>query len=448
MIAIEFDKVKSYPQLRMSMMTKTRIPLFYGLCGHLMLALAMLNLSCNKVNGKVEAMTSQATSPVLNSPQGEQTEIADLLSLKGECFIEVARFKIEQPSDYWQHERVIQEIVNQLETYHRFIIRSEFTEIVEDNRLKHDLYYRLLVGPFDAQQAGQELVNLINIGYGEASVDQLPETKEGTYPSEWNDLRALYIKNQGPRLVSDFDSWGDQYLEYVVDEKNQKLLFHSVSTYHLDRNGGKLYLADGKTGTFHIFHDFEPQGLVRLPNGIVLVEKTFYLYPDDPPGEYFGDHGKIDRGKLTAAANAIDVAPESIPVDYDGGDRDEKIAKVSALFELDLETRQLKSLKLFGANGGLFLMEDGTLYSSRNTVVAYGHRADSKVALLSMGPYYRLDFKRPNSIKMPKDFTFDENALAQPLYADSNGLKEIKTIIEVGNVKLISFNSAFYLQHN
>jgi hypothetical protein len=415
------------------MASKKRLTLFCKLPESLLLLATLFTLSCFQVKGEIEPIASNSPSLSQNLTSGalSQTDLENLLALRGEAFIEVASFKIEQPADYSQHETAIQEIVRRLEKYNRFVVESSYQAEVD---------YRVLVGPFAREQASQELEQIINSGHFQASDVEIIDGLGEDYGSR---LCALYTRNQGPRFVGDCDQELQPYVEYVIDAKNQRLLFHALSTNHFERYGGKIFFADGKLGTLHIFQDFESQGLTILPNGNVLFERTFPLYLDTSEGK---NNGEIDKSKLLKAAKEIEVAPKDIPVDY--YEVDGKQAKVSAIFELNTGTRRLKSLKVFAASGGLFLLKNGTLYISNMTMsTGYAVAPGERFVVRSIGLYRRVDLKKRTTIQMPEDFTLNSDDIVQPLFANAGDPEKIVTIAEVGSVKLISFNQTFYLQY-
>jgi hypothetical protein len=441
------------------MATKNGRTLIYELRGYLLFLIVIFTLSCSSVKGKVEAIASQ---PALHTASSKPdalspTEIEELLSLTGESYIEVARFPIQMPFGFYkyqQYEPAIQGLVNQLESYHRFIVQSSFKKEWPGNVPIYETYYRVLVGPFDKEQAAQELGYLINSGYQDASIHQLI-VRYGTEPPELFKLWFLYTKNHGPKFItSSVHNWGG-YIEYVVEPKSGLLLFHfiglpyEISDTVKERFVQGLFFANGKDGTIHILEGLNGNGFIMLPNRKVLVVRSFSVAPSGDESEI---RRKIDKDGLMKAAKEIGVAPNKLQVNYVGNIES---AEVSALFEFDLETRQLKSLRLCGGLGGIFSLKDGTIYLSNSATPAL--YADSRITpeeqldMVGKRPYYLFNPKKRTLVKMADEFIPNASEIVQPFFAMphfSEGMKTgIKTIAEVGIVKLFYLNGTFYLQH-
>jgi len=202
-----------------------------------------------------------------NQSELSQKEIEELLDLAGEYFIELVRFKGSYKYDeYWQYDSRIKEIVNELGTHNHFVLESWFRSgTVGESDFRYDQYYRLLVGPFNEEEALKELNDLVKSGYKDASIQQIARSDE-SYPIERHRLLFLYTKNEGPKFISCWVYLWFGYIEYAISNKTNRLLFHSVDTNHGDRGGGRLFLVDGKDGKINPIGDFRSQGLVILPN--------------------------------------------------------------------------------------------------------------------------------------------------------------------------------------
>ena len=221
-----------------------------------------------------QSQRAAATSKV------SQKEIEDLLDLKGENFIEVARFAGEpNPDSYWQYEARIQEIMAGLENYNRLVVESRFRKTaLDESNLSHEKYYRVLIGPFSKQEALEQTKRLVSTGYQDASITQLIKSEE-VNPVEKHWLLLLHTKDKGPQFVSGWlIGWWSDLIEYVVSKTSNKLLLHSVNTYEGYRNGSNLFLVDGKGGKTEKVGEFWTQGFVILPDTqATLVQKTFVI---------------------------------------------------------------------------------------------------------------------------------------------------------------------------
>jgi len=180
------------------------------------------------------------------------------------------------------------------------------------------------------------------------------------------------------------------------------------------------------------------------------VQKTFILRPKIPFEEHdytspYPVH-KLDQAEVAKVAEEIGVNRNRLQVEHIGeGDS----AAISSLFELDLETGQLSSLKLCGGLGGIFITKDENIYLSNSVIAAYygdtGIKETDTLGIFGKRPYFRLDFKKSTLTRIPDDFRPDSNEIIQPQVV--NGAKDLTTLAQVGIVKLISFKGCYYLQH-
>jgi len=400
----------------------------------------------------IVASTVSQDKPAVTS-ELTQKEIEDLLDLKGEAFIEIARFKGNHKSDdYWQYDGKIQQLVNELGDHHRFVIESEFRKSeIGDPYLIYDQYFRLLIGPFDKEQAAEELSRLTSIGYKDASIQQIMKSEE-LYPLQKDRLLFLYTKNKGPKFISDRPYLWFGYIEYVIDSKGNKIFFHSLDTYEGDRGGGKLFVADGESRKINPIDDLRTQGFVILPGTQkLLVQKRFSLSPKEPLDEhdYRGPYPvhKLREDDLARVAEEVGLPPKQLDVQYHHkGEAPDAV--VSVLFELDLQTHRLKSLRVCGGMGGIFMMKDGTIYMSNEIQTAFYRNLvglEEALGVFGKRPYYRFDPKKKRLIKMADDFQPLSNEVMQPAIARHS--EAFTTIAEAGVVKLISFKGSFYIQH-
>jgi len=376
-----------------------------------------------------------------------QKEIEDLLDLKGEAFIEIGRFKrSSDANEYWQYHSKFQEMVNGLEDYNRFILESGFRKEVEGpdggQRISYEQYYRLLIGPFNEENALKDQERLLKRGYQNVSLQRLTKSEE-LYPLQQYRLLFLYTRNKGPKFTSGWLYLWFDHIEYAIS--GNKMLLHSISTHHGYRDGGHLFVIDGTDGV--LIDKFETQGFLVLPNGQgVIVQKEFYIPPNDGKTEADFEPGyELDKHEIAKVAKEVGVSPNQLPVEYVGP---RTSAVVSVLYKLDLETDQLQSLKVFGGLGGIFMMKDGTIYSSNSNVRAsYAGQAkrEDPLGLFGKRPYYRFDLKKKALAKMPDEFVPDAHEIVQPISIEPR--EEFTAIAETGLIKLISFKMTFYLWH-
>lgn len=379
-----------------------------------------------------------------------QKEIEDLLDLKGVSFIELARFEHNTYDDYQQYESRIQEIMGELGDYHRFVVDSRFRKpALDETGLSHEKYYRVLIGPFTEAEAPKALRYLVGAGYRDAFVTRIVSSDE-LNPVESHRLLLLHVGNKGPKFTSGWLHHWFGYIEYVLDARGKRILFHSLNTYRGDRNGGRLFLADGTTGTISNLSDFS-QGFVLLPDSErVLVQKSFSIETKEPLDYFEGMRSsaslmdKLDKADLDKVANEIGVAANRIQVQA----TEKPVATVSVLFELDLRTRESKSLRLFGGFGGIFMLKDGVIYLSNNyTTASYRGLIDlnEPLGIFGQRPYQLVDLRNRVLIDMPSDFQPDSSAVVQPKLGRQS--EKFTIVAETGVVKLLCFKDGFFLQH-
>jgi hypothetical protein len=239
-------------------------------------------------------------------------------------------------------------------------------------------------------------------------------------------------------------------MEYVTS--GNKMLLHSINTYHGYRNGGTLFLIDGKDGTIRKIDDFHSQGFVPLADSNkVLIHKWFGLTSKTPFDEKgtstypFFPLDKLDKADVARVANEIGIKPDKIRAQYTSR---EDSAVISALFEFDMETEEFRSLKVLGGLGGLFKMNDGRILISDSFMAAYYKGqipSEKRLGIFGQRPYYLFDPGKKKLVRMPDDFVPDSDEVIQPLITQGSGA--FTTIAEAGIAKLISFKGSFYIQH-
>ena len=389
-----------------------------------------------------------------------QKEIEDLLDIEGKFFIELAKFKAENAGEstklglYQKYDGSIQEVWSRLDdsVYNRFVLESWYQkDVVGSNReieFYKGQYFRAMVGPFEPQQAETELNHLVKAGFKDATIRQVMKDDE-LRPSITHWLLFLYTRNKGPKFTSGWLYAWPYYMEHVTS--GNKMLLHPIDTYHGYRNGGTLFLIDGKDGTIREIDDFRSQGFVPLADSNkILVQRKFVLHPkapldkNDAPTYPVFPLDKLDKADIAKVANEIGIKPDKIRAQYTGR---EDSAVISALFEFDMETEKLRSLKVLGGLGGIFRMKDGRILLSDSFMAAYYKGQIPREKLLGIfghKPYYLFDPGKKKLVRMPDDFVPDSDAVVQPLI--TQGSDAFTTIAQAGIAKLISFRGSFYIQ--
>ncbi len=425
-------------------------------------ALGWLFLKRGESNDRPMSASTASQDKSAGASELAQKEIEDLLDIEGKFFIELAKFKAENAGEstklglYQKYDGSIREVWRRIDeaVYNRFVLESWYQKDVVGSNGEIEFYkgqyFRAVVGPFEPQQAETELKNLVNSGFKDATIRQVIKDDE-LRPSITHQLLFLYTRNKGPRFISGWLYYWFGYIEYVIDTRGKRILFHSLNTYRGDRNGGRLFLADGNTGTISNPLDFS-QGFVLLPDTEkALVQKSFSVETKEPLDYFEGMRSsaslirKLDKADLDRVAKEIGVAANQVQIQVVS---EKPVATVSVLFELDLRTGESKSLKLFGGFGGIFRLKDGAIYLSNNyTTAFYRGLIDMKETLGIFGyrPYQLLDLKRKRLVNMPDDFQPDSSEVIQPRIGRQS--EEFTIIAETGVVRLVCFKDRFFLQH-
>lgn len=169
-------------------------------------------------------------------------------------------------------------------------------------------------------------------------------------------------------------------------------------------------------------------GFVVLPSGKLLIARALRATSEQERGAieyYFETHVPED------ALYTNIVYRETSPHQF-----------ISLLFEVTVDQNgflDLVSLDLIGGEGGVFRMNDGTIYVSHNPIV----NRNGTGGLLGAGPYSRYDVGKKILIRMPDNFVPDLDDVVQPNIALST--LRPKPIAELGPIKLVSEDNRFYI---